>query len=71
MSASDHARTPDNTPLEHGIDPEAGDEAPGGLFNTWKSLYLTLIVYGVLTIIVLYLVTQALNLNLGGGGMGG
>jgi hypothetical protein len=49
----------------------ADDEAPGGLFPTWESLYVSLVVYGVICIVVLYLVTQLLNVNLPGGGMGG
>jgi len=36
-------------------------EPPGGPFRSWGSLYLLLIVYAVLTIVVLRVLTLAMN----------
>lgn len=40
------------------------EEAPGGPFSSWPRLYVTLVVYGIVWILLLYAVTQALNIDM-------
>jgi hypothetical protein len=40
-------------------------DPPGGPFRSWGGLYLTLILYGVGTIVLLYVLTRVLNVGVG------
>jgi hypothetical protein len=46
------------------------EETPGGPFASWPRLYITLVIYGIAWVLLLYIVTQTLNIDLLGGGMG-
>lgn len=43
-------------------EPDVDDSGePIGIFPTWRSIYLTIIIYTVLTVIILYVLTLVLN----------
>lgn len=44
------------------LEPE-GDEPPGGPFPTWGGLYATVVVYGTLTILLLWFLTGVMNVG--------
>ena len=51
-------------PPEQDPAPAPEEEAPGGPFSSWPRLYVTLVVYGIAWILLLYVVTQTLNIDI-------